>query len=68
MYGKCGSLEDARRMFDIMPWRDVFSWNTMAAVYTQNGCGKEAVQLFQQMQLEGVIPNEVTFVSILSAC
>uniref|UniRef100_UPI0040747504 Synthetic PPR-DYW protein n=1 Tax=synthetic construct TaxID=32630 RepID=UPI0040747504 len=68
MYAKCGSIEDARKVFDKMPERDVVSWNAMIAAYAQHGHGKEALQLFQQMQQEGVKPSEVTFTSILSAC
>eukprot|EP00249_Psilotum_nudum_P028659 c38227_g1_i1 orf=3-233(+) len=40
----------------------------MIAAYAQRWQGKEALQLFQQMQLEGAIPDKVTFVSILSVC
>jgi len=68
MYGKCGSMEDARRVFHGMEQRNVVTWTAMIAAYAWNGCGKEALQLFHHMQREGVKPNEVTFVSILSAC
>jgi pentatricopeptide repeat protein len=67
MYGKCGS-EDAFQVFDKMPERDVVSWNAMLAGYAQQGLGKEAFQLFEQMKKTGTIPNEITFVSVLSAC
>ncbi len=30
--------------------------------------GQEALELFQQMQQEGVQPNSVTFVGVLNAC
>lgn len=36
MYRKCGSLEDVRKVFDEMPERDVVSWASMIAAYTQN--------------------------------
>eukprot|EP00249_Psilotum_nudum_P000276 c1118_g1_i1 orf=1-219(+) len=68
MYGKCGSIEHARRTFDLMLQRNVISWNAMMTAYTQYGQGNKALQLFQQMELEGVVPNRVTFVSLLSAC
>ncbi|GLT90621.1 hypothetical protein SLE2022_085440 [Rubroshorea leprosula] len=28
-YGNCGSLEDVRRVFDRMPERNIFSWNSI---------------------------------------
>lgn len=68
MYGKCGKVEDAKKMFNRMTRQNVVFWNSMAAAYAQHGQGKEALQLHQQMLLEGVNPNEATFCSILSAC
>eukprot|EP01018_Ginkgo_biloba_P007739 Gb_39699 [translate_table: standard] len=68
MYGKCGSLETARDLFDKMPKRDIVSWNTIIAGHAQNKYGEEALRLFQQMQLKGVKPNPKTFASVLPAC
>jgi pentatricopeptide repeat protein len=33
IYAKCGSLADARRVFDRMPERDTFSWTVMISAY-----------------------------------
>ncbi|KAA8524478.1 hypothetical protein F0562_010901 [Nyssa sinensis] len=68
MYAKCGILEDGNLVFTRMPVRDVVSWNSMISGLSQNGCGKEALELFEEMQLEGTKPDYVTFVNILSAC
>ncbi|KAJ7237495.1 hypothetical protein O6H91_Y445400 [Diphasiastrum complanatum] len=68
MYAKCGCTEDARELFDNMSERDVVSWTAMIAGYAQNGLGMEALALFEQMQREGTKPNEVTYISVLSAC
>lgn len=69
MYGKCGVLEDAERVFDEMPEKSVVAWNSMIAVYAQNGMNEEAIRLFQEMRLEGgVDPNAVTLSGFLSAC
>ncbi|KAJ7290856.1 hypothetical protein O6H91_05G071700 [Diphasiastrum complanatum] len=68
MYAKCGCTEDARELFDNMSERDVVSWTAMIAGYAQNGLAREALALFEQMQREGTKPNEVTYVSVLSAC
>ncbi|KAJ7536437.1 hypothetical protein O6H91_12G069700 [Diphasiastrum complanatum] len=68
MYAKCGCLEDARELFNNMTERDVVSWNVMIAGYAQNGLGKEALAMYEQMQQEGVQPNKVTFVFLLKAC
>lgn len=69
MYAKCGVIEDAYKMFERMPERDLACWNTVMAGYAQNGMLKRAMELFLQMQeVEGHRPDEVTVVSILPAC
>lgn len=68
MYSRCGSLSDAHRVFDGMPKRDAVSWNVMIGGYAEHGNGKEAFEVFQQMQSAGIKPDEFTFSSILSAC
>ncbi len=68
MYAKCGSLEDAWRVFDKMPSHDVVSWNSILGGYAMHGCGKEALKHFERMCEEGVQPNDITFVCLLSAC
>lgn len=68
VYAKCGSLINAEHLFDNMSKRDVVSWTTMVGAYAHGGCGKEAVDVFEKMVLEGVfLPNEATIVSVLSA-
>eukprot|EP01018_Ginkgo_biloba_P039032 Gb_40503 [translate_table: standard] len=68
MYGKCGSLEDARQLFDKMSQRDVVSWNAAIAGYMHYGHANEGLKLFQHMQLTGMKPNSVTIATVLLAC
>ncbi|CAM6042465.1 unnamed protein product, partial [Sphagnum compactum] len=73
MYGKCGSAVSARQVFDRMhqrdmPVRNVVSWTAMISGSAQQGYAEDALDLFQQMQQEGVKPNKVTFISVLNAC
>jgi pentatricopeptide repeat protein len=68
MYAKCGSIENAQRMFAKMEKRNVISWNAMIGGYAQNGYGKETLELFEEMQLFGLEPDSITFVGVLSAC
>eukprot|EP01018_Ginkgo_biloba_P001960 Gb_38297 [translate_table: standard] len=68
MYAKCGSVEDAHKVFNEMPKRDVVSWNAMITGYAQNGPGEEAVKLFCQMQQAGTKPSQFTFASVLKTC
>jgi pentatricopeptide repeat protein len=68
MYAKCGSIEDAWRVFDKMLTRDVISWNAIILGYVKCGQGHKALALFQQMQQEGIEPDSVTLVGVLKAC
>eukprot|EP01018_Ginkgo_biloba_P003212 Gb_06361 [translate_table: standard] len=68
MYVKCGNLEEARRVFDRMHKRDVFSWTVMISAYSGHGFYEEALTLFRQMQRTGTQPNQLTFASVLPAC
>ncbi|CAK9155693.1 unnamed protein product [Ilex paraguariensis] len=68
MYVKCGAVDEARHEFDRMVERDVVCWSSMIAGYAQNGRSSEALELFEQMRSEQSKPNDVTHVSILSAC
>ncbi|XP_028754037.1 pentatricopeptide repeat-containing protein At2g33680-like [Neltuma alba] len=68
MYAKCGSMDEGYRVFRRMPTRDVISWNAMISGLSQNGYGSEALELFEEMRLEGTKPDHVTFVNLLSAC
>lgn len=68
MYGKCGCVERAYGVFKEMPKKDTLAWTAMISVFALNGYGKEAFDTFREMEAEGVRPNHVTFVGLLSAC
>ncbi|KAK4278563.1 hypothetical protein QN277_016395 [Acacia crassicarpa] len=61
MYSKCGNLEAAQRVFDMMLERDVYSWNTIIGGYYQAGYCSKAHELFERMQESDVSPNVVTW-------
>ncbi|KAK2978202.1 hypothetical protein RJ640_030375 [Escallonia rubra] len=67
-YSKWGRIEDARNVFEKMPKKNVISWNALIAGYGNHGRGTEAVELFERMVSEGMAPNHVTFLAVLSAC
>lgn len=68
MYAKCGCIKNAHQVFDQMPDRDVFAWTCMISGLANHGHSEGAIELFIKMQNEGVRPNEVTFICVLSAC
>lgn len=68
MYSKAGRLKNVRQLFDRSPDRDVISWNTMISCYVRWGLAWEALDLFEKMTVDGVKPDEITMVSLISAC
>ncbi|KAG6742944.1 hypothetical protein POTOM_053888 [Populus tomentosa] len=68
MYGKCGSIEEARHIFDKMVDRDIVTWTAMIDRYFQDGRRKEGFDLFADLLRSGIRPNEFTFSGVLNAC
>lgn len=68
MYSKCGNIQAARKIFDRMNVHDEVSWTAIIMGHALHGHGHEAVSLFEEMKLQGVKPNHVAFVAVLTAC
>ncbi|XP_071924476.1 pentatricopeptide repeat-containing protein At1g19720 isoform X2 [Coffea arabica] len=69
MYAKCGSLEDAYKMFDEMSERNLYAWSAMIGACTRERKWDEVVVLFYLMMMEdGIVPDEFLFPKILQAC
>lgn len=68
MYIRCGSISSARHCFGTMVEKDVVAWTSMIEGLGTYGFGLEAIAHFDQMLQEGIEPNAITFLSILSAC
>ncbi|KAM1282719.1 hypothetical protein FF1_025905 [Malus domestica] len=68
MYAKCGSIVEARKLFDSMTEKNVVTWNAMISAYGLHGDGHEALKLFTEMLHSGISPSAVTFLSVLYAC
>ncbi|XP_047334875.1 pentatricopeptide repeat-containing protein At5g43790 [Impatiens glandulifera] len=69
MYVSCGCLYLARQLFDRLPERDTFCYNTMIKGLAIHGYGHQALDLFEEMELdEELSPDEATIVVIITAC
>lgn len=68
MYCKCGDLNDACKVFDEMSTKDIVAWNAMISGYAQHGGGMQAIKLFEKMKDEGVVPDWITLLAVLTAC
>ncbi|PON70473.1 DYW domain containing protein [Parasponia andersonii] len=67
MYGKCGKLVNAAKIFECLLIRNVVSWTTIMAAHFQNGYFEEALNFFVNMKLEDITPNEYTFAVLLNS-
>ncbi|GFQ04239.1 pentatricopeptide repeat-containing protein at3g49170 chloroplastic [Phtheirospermum japonicum] len=67
-YAKCGSLEEVNKIFDNMTQRDIVTWTTLVAGFSQCFKFDEALVVFSRMRDEGFAPNNFTLASVLTSC
>ncbi|OMO89017.1 hypothetical protein COLO4_19982 [Corchorus olitorius] len=67
MFSEVGCLDYARKIFDNCSHRNIEIWNTMIGGYLQNGCPLEGMELFLQAMESGIVFDDVTFLSALTA-
>ncbi|KAK1286605.1 Pentatricopeptide repeat-containing protein [Acorus calamus] len=65
VYAERGQLRRAHAVFASIPCKDRVSWNSVISAHRRD---RRAVAMFEQMVDSGVLPDEITFVAVLSAC
>ncbi|KAH7578083.1 hypothetical protein JRO89_XS01G0338600 [Xanthoceras sorbifolium] len=69
MYARCGRIDGAREVFnEIGKRRNLCTWNSMIMGLAVHGKCCEALELYEQILIEGTAPDDVTFVGLLLAC
>ncbi|KAK7390970.1 hypothetical protein VNO78_19220 [Psophocarpus tetragonolobus] len=68
MYSKCGCLNLACQLFDNLSSRDTFCYNAMIGGFASHGHGKQALEMYRKMKLEGLVPDAATIVVTMFAC
>ena len=68
MYVKCGLLAKAREVLEVLPIRNLVSWSALVLGYAQSSLGHEALNCLERMEVEGIFPDEVILLGVLSAC
>ncbi|XP_050227442.1 pentatricopeptide repeat-containing protein At5g06540 [Mercurialis annua] len=68
MYARCGSIDKAVRVFEELVEKDALSWTALIAGLAMHGHAEKALQYFSDMVKTGLIPRDVTFTAVLSAC
>ncbi|XP_047942217.1 pentatricopeptide repeat-containing protein At5g50990 [Salvia hispanica] len=65
---KNGEIDTAKKVFDVLPTRDVVAWNLIIGGYIRSGLFVEAVGMFEEMLVANIDPDGYTFASVLTAC
>ncbi|EEF28615.1 pentatricopeptide repeat-containing protein, putative [Ricinus communis] len=67
-YCKAGNLQNAHRLFSEMPERNIVSWNNLISALVRGRLEQQALDVYNEMIWEGLMPTHFTLASILSAC
>ncbi|XAR50796.1 hypothetical protein NMG60_11005234 [Bertholletia excelsa] len=68
IYGKCGVMSDARRMFNEIQNPNAISWNVIIRRYLDLGREREALYMFSEMIRANAMPLCFTVSNVLIAC
>lgn len=68
MYSSFGNWGEGEQIFSRMEFKDVVSWTTMISGYEDNMLPDKAVETYKMMETEGIMPDEITVASVVSAC
>lgn len=68
MHSKCGNLDKAYKVFQMWKSRDVICYSAMIEGFGIHGQGVEALRIFSQLLEEGLKPDGICFIAVLSAC
>ncbi|XP_020214928.1 pentatricopeptide repeat-containing protein At3g58590 [Cajanus cajan] len=68
MYGKCGSIDSAVKVFEEIMHKNIITWTTLITALGLNGYACEAVMRFQNMESTGLKPDALALRAVLSSC
>lgn len=67
-YSVIGNIGDAHKVFDEIPEKNVVCWTALISTYVNNKNSKRGLDIFRQMLMCRVEPDQVTLTVALSAC
>ncbi|EFJ13292.1 hypothetical protein SELMODRAFT_459, partial [Selaginella moellendorffii] len=65
-FARCGSLDRAKAAFTAIARKDLIAWNAIITATSHSNRSHDALDLFRRMQLDGIHPNAITLVAVLS--
>ncbi|XP_071725456.1 pentatricopeptide repeat-containing protein At4g14820-like [Rutidosis leptorrhynchoides] len=67
-YSNAGQIDAARLIFDEMTEKDLVCWSAMISGYAEGSQPQKAICLFDEMLNSGIKPDQITMLSVISAC
>ncbi|KAL4572883.1 hypothetical protein LXL04_019671 [Taraxacum kok-saghyz] len=67
-YAKLRMMKPAQTLFNQMQEKDVVSWNTMVIGYAHNGNYNKALNLYKELKMSNIHPNDFSFSGLLTIC
>ncbi|KAK8717518.1 hypothetical protein V6N13_044784 [Hibiscus sabdariffa] len=68
MFAKYGKLQAAKSIFSLVSYPDLKCLNAMLGACSFHGMAEDALKIFEEILEHELRPDEVTFLSLLSAC
>ncbi|KAK8928766.1 Pentatricopeptide repeat-containing protein [Platanthera zijinensis] len=68
MYAQCGSFISAHNLFEILPSRNIVTWNALMNGYVRIGDAGNAVKTFHELILASLKPDRGTLIGMLTVC
>ncbi|XP_004514160.1 pentatricopeptide repeat-containing protein At2g45350, chloroplastic [Cicer arietinum] len=68
MYSKCGSIENAISVFENIDKKCVDHWNALIGGLAVHGMSEMALDFLMEMFRRCILPDDITFIAVLSAC
>ncbi|KAH7301564.1 hypothetical protein KP509_23G032200 [Ceratopteris richardii] len=68
LYGKCGNISEAGKIFERVINPNVISWTAMMSAYLEQGEGDKVLQLYRQMKAERIYLDGQSYVLVIQAC
>ncbi|KAL1554356.1 pentatricopeptide repeat-containing protein, mitochondrial [Salvia divinorum] len=69
-YSRSGSIGSAWQIFEEVDdeRKNLVSWTSMISAFAMHGMAGEASDCYKKMESKGVVPNSITFLSVMSGC
>ncbi|PIN16183.1 hypothetical protein CDL12_11169 [Handroanthus impetiginosus] len=68
MYAKRGSIDESKKIFYETAKKSQVSWTAIISAHARHGDYESVMKYFNKMVMEGIKPDSITFLSVLTSC